>query len=95
MSRGGGFFEGFFCGTVAGVVLGLLYAPQSGEETRRKLREANMSQTNDAVQVTREKTEDLIQNTKDAIEKGFDRLSRMLDKQKDDAYPPHNEVSLN
>lgn len=36
---GPGFMSGVFWGTLVGAVLGVLYAPKSGEETRKKLKD--------------------------------------------------------
>jgi gas vesicle protein len=37
--RGTGFFTGLLAGALIGVVVGFLYAPQSGSETRRMVKE--------------------------------------------------------
>lgn len=34
-----GFFTGLIIGVLAGVVIGFLYAPQGGDETRRQVKE--------------------------------------------------------
>ena len=39
MDKAGGFALGLLTGAMIGLAVGLLYAPQSGEETRRMLRE--------------------------------------------------------
>lgn len=73
MSRGY-FVEGVVLGAVTGLVAGLLLAPSSGEETREKLKKFR-GENEDLFQETKERTEELIQKTVDAIERGFSRVS--------------------
>ena len=73
MSRGY-FVEGVFFGAITGLVAGLLLAPSSGEETRDKLKKLR-DDNDELIQETKERTEDLIHKTVDAIEQGFARVS--------------------
>lgn len=80
MSRhdGNSFFEGIIFGGIIGAILGLLYAPQSGEKTRAWLQEVkdeHQDEIDDAV----EKSEKVITTTKAAIEDGFNKVSKMID----------------
>lgn len=43
----GGFMAGFVFGTFVGAVLGLLFAPTSGEEARERIREKSMDLTDE------------------------------------------------
>lgn len=56
----------FFTGFIAGAVLGLLYAPQSGTETRAKVRETSTD--------VRNQTVEFAQQTIGAIKEGVQTL---------------------
>lgn len=73
MSRGH-FVEGVLLGAITGFVAGLLLAPSSGEETRDKLKKLR-DDNDELIKETKERTEDLIHKTVDAIEQGFARVS--------------------
>jgi len=77
MSRSGSFFDGFIFGAIAGAVIGLLYAPSPGEETRKKIKKIH-DDNEDVIDDTKEKIDDLITKTRDSIEKGFDKLGDMI-----------------
>ncbi|NBV83809.1 YtxH domain-containing protein [bacterium] len=79
MSDRNHFLEGVVFGAVVGAVAALLFAPQSGAETRRKLKKFKDSQ-GPLIQNTKEKTEEMISKTMNAIESGFDRIGKMVDK---------------
>jgi gas vesicle protein len=57
-----GFGIGLLTGAVIGGVVALLYAPQSGKETRRLVKD----KTGEVVTAVREKAEDVIDSVKDA-----------------------------
>ena len=82
MSKNSGFFEGFLVGAIVGVVGGLLFAPQTGEETRDQIRvkAQDYKGSEDAVG-----SETMIAKTLEAIDKGFDKLSKMVDERQEGA----------
>lgn len=81
MSNRGGHFETFIFGAVVGGILGLLFAPAPGEETRKKLRQMH-DENEELIENTKVKTESLINKTREAIEEGFDKLTEMIDQKK-------------
>lgn len=77
--RSSRFIEGVLVGATLGAVLGLLLAPQSGAETRRKLR--RLKNSRDAIlKSTKDKTEELINKTMYAIETGFNKIGKVVDR---------------
>ena len=87
MSRKGSFLEAFFIGAIFGLIAGMLFAPSSGEETRKKLKK--IKEDNDSlIKDTKEKTETMIAKTMDAIEQGFDKLTEIIEEKKEDVKKP-------
>lgn len=73
-----GFLEGLFLGVVLGGVLGVLFAPQSGDKSRawlKKLKEDNQDIIDEAVV----NSENLVQTAKQSIEDGFQNISKLID----------------
>ena len=83
MSDRNHFIEGVVLGVAVGGFLGVLFAPQSGSKTRRKLKKLKDNK-GALIQSTKEKTEEMIANTMDAIESGFDRIEKMVEKRQKD-----------
>lgn len=86
MSERGRFFEGFFFGTIAGILVGILYAPDSGENTRKKIKKLKDDNEN-LISQTKECTEKFITKTIDAIEDGFHKVTSYVDKRKSAPNP--------
>ena len=78
MSDKSHFVEGFLFGAVVGVLGGLLFAPTTGEETRKKLKTIQDNH------IPTETTENLVSKTLDAIDQGFEKLSHMVSENKTD-----------
>ena len=75
---GAAFFEGLLLGTVIGGALALLFAPQSGEETRtwlKKIKDDNQDVIDDALI----NGETAVAAAKRKIEDSFKSVSRMVD----------------
>jgi gas vesicle protein len=65
-------FRGFFWGLVVGAVIGLLYAPQRGEETRAQLQ----TRFNEFQNTAQDRVSDLRAKSNDLIEQGRQTLNK-------------------
>lgn len=79
------FLEGILLGAAVGALFGLLFAPQSGAETRKKLKDLK-NKKGPLIAGTKEKTEELISKTMYAIENGFNKIGKMIDKKDGTQY---------
>ncbi len=75
------FFGVLFLGAIIGAIGGLFFAPTTGKELRKKVKDF-IDENQEIIPNSKEKTENLIQKTKKAIEDGFDHLSKMIDDKK-------------
>lgn len=66
----GSSFTAFLLGGFIGMVLGILYAPRKGEETREKLK--------DTINDIKEKSQDTIEKVKDTIEDVKDKAEEIF-----------------
>jgi gas vesicle protein len=99
------FFTGFFIGALVGGAAALLYAPQSGEETRTQIRERSIelrekaeATYGDIVSKIEESTEDLRVRSEElsakldqVIAQGKEELAKIS--QKDEEASPAEEAS--
>ncbi len=77
-NNNGSFLEGLFMGAILGGVLGVLFAPQSGEKSRawlKKLKDDNQDILDNAL----ETSENLVTTSKTAIKEGFDKVANMIE----------------
>jgi gas vesicle protein len=75
------FLEGVVVGAIIGAGAALLFAPQTGEETRtwlKKMKDDNQ----DVLDKAKETSEGMIANTKAAINEGIERLSAAIEEKK-------------
>ena len=73
MDRDG--FGNFLLGLGVGLGIGLLFAPKSGEETRRLLRE----RADDGADFLKQQAAEMRENADGLVEKGRDALNRQRD----------------
>lgn len=91
------FFEGFFLGTIAGVLLGYFFdLEKEGKKLAKKAEEFSASVSNNnnngasgrdsatqaEIKDSQERTENLVAKTLDAIDHGFSKLSQILEEKK-------------
>ncbi len=75
------FTEGLFFGAIIGAVVALIFAPQSGDKTRKylkKLKEDNQ----DLIDETADNAEVVISKTLSAIHTGMDKIQEVLEERK-------------
>ncbi len=86
MSKKGYFLGGIILGGLIGAASGLLLAPTSGEEARKKIKK--MAKINDEfIQDAKEKTEVAVHKTIDAIKHGIDKLGKIVEDKKKSNTP--------
>jgi gas vesicle protein len=79
MARSSSFLEGILVGATIGFIGGILLAPRSGKETREKIKSFKRDNEH-IIENVKESTEQLIAKTLDAIDTGFDKVGRMVDR---------------
>lgn len=81
------FLEGLLLGAVIGGVLGVLFAPQSGERSRAWLK--NLKEDNqDIIDSALDTSENIISSSKQAITEGFDKVAKMIESKLDTKKKP-------
>jgi len=71
------FFEGFLIGAIFGAVIAYLFGDSIKECTEEKIESVK-----DAVKLNNESPEEKVEKTLGAIEKGFDRITKVLEEKK-------------
>jgi len=85
MSNKTSFVEGIVLGAVLGFVGGILLAPQSGKDTRGKIKQFKKDNEY-RLQDVKDRTDKLIAQTLDAIDTGFEKVGNMVDKRNAKRY---------
>lgn len=86
--HGGSFFStllGFLTGAALGAGFALLYAPQSGEKTRKQIREAADKASEDVIENYKKIEKTALKNydnAKHAVDKGVEQIKSMVDDMK-------------
>ncbi|MFC1517103.1 YtxH domain-containing protein [Candidatus Margulisiibacteriota bacterium] len=81
MSNDSRFLDGFILGGIVGAVAALLYAPQTGDQTRAWIKKVK-DENQDLIDNAKESTENMIENTKAAIDEGIEKLSTTIQEKK-------------
>ena len=72
-NSGRGVVIALFAGLAAGVIIGVLFAPKSGKETRNDL----MDKGERLVEMGRESVSDVVEKTKDLAESGKKKIEKL------------------
>jgi gas vesicle protein len=85
----GGFLSGLLIGALAGAAAMLFFAPQTGEETRRKLRDKTVElrdtvgeKYDEVVETARERAQRLSEDVRSRVEDASHRGQELLEEQK-------------
>jgi gas vesicle protein len=74
-SNGGGVVIALFVGLAVGAILGVLFAPKSGKETRNDL----MDKGERLMEMGKESVSDVVEKTKDFVESGKQKIEEIKD----------------
>ncbi len=80
-----GFALGILAGVVGGIAAGILFAPKSGEDSRRELKEAYddlMQKYSPEIAQAKKQALDMIKTSKDKIEETYKKFNENLKAQK-------------
>jgi gas vesicle protein len=84
------FIGGLLLGSLMGSVLALIFAPAPGKETREKIKKT-LDENEILIGCTKDTTENLINKTKEAIECGFEKLTKTIQHKKTKHTPKDEE----
>ena len=73
----------FFTGFMAGAVISLLYAPSSGKETRRKIRDTSIEAKNRTVEFASQASDSARQSAQNLMEQGKESVHTIVDSGKE------------
>lgn len=73
----------FFTGFMAGAVVSLLYAPSSGKETRRKIRDTSIEAKNRTVEFANQASDSARQGVQTIMEQGKESVHTIVDSGKE------------
>lgn len=73
----------FFTGFLAGAVISLLYAPSSGKETRKKIRETSMDAKNRTVELAQQASDSTKEGIQTFVEQGRESVHGIVDSGKE------------
>ncbi len=73
----------FFTGFMAGTVISLLYAPSSGKETRRKIRDTSIEAKNRTVDFASQASDSARQGVQTIMEQGKESVHTIVDSGKE------------
>ena len=76
------FVKGLIIGGVAGLALGILYAPKSGKETRKQITDSTEELLNKArmqYEDARRKITDIVEDKKESVLKTKEKLKKAVD----------------
>ena len=85
-NNGLGMVLAFFTGFMAGAVISLLYAPSSGKETRRKIRDTSIEAKNRTVEFANQASDNARQGVQTIVEQGRESVHNIVDSSKEQIH---------
>ncbi len=82
----------FFTGFLAGTVISLLYAPGSGRETRKKLRETSVDAKNRTAELAHQATDNTKEGIQTLVEQGRESVHNIVDSGKERLHEATQQV---
>ena len=82
----------FFTGFMAGAVISLLYAPSSGKETRRKIRDTSIEAKNRTVELANQASDSARQGVQTVMEQGKESVHTIVDSGKERIHQAGEQV---
>ena len=82
----------FFTGFLAGAVLSLLYAPNSGKETREKIRDTSVDAKNRTVELAQQASESAKENVQNLVEQGKENVQELVTQGKERLHGAGEQV---
>ena len=82
----------FFTGFMAGAVISLLYAPNSGKETRQKIRDTSIDAKNRTVEFAQQTTENARQGVQALVTQGKESVHGIVDSSKERLHDAGEQV---
>ena len=73
----------FFTGFMAGAVISLLYAPSSGKETRKKIRDTSVEAKNRTIEFANQASDSARQGVQTIVEQGKESVHGIVDSSKE------------
>ena len=73
----------FFTGFMAGAVISLLYAPSSGKETRKKIRDTSIEAKNRTIEIANQASDSARQGVQTFVEQGKESVHSIVDSGKE------------
>jgi len=82
----------FFTGFLAGAVISLLYAPSSGRETRKKIRESSIDAKNRTIELAHQATDSTRDGIQTLVEQGKESVHGIVDSGKERLHEATQQV---
>ena len=82
----------FFTGFMAGAVISLLYAPSSGKETRKKIRDTSIDAKNRTVEFASQASDSARQGVQTFVEQGKENVQGIVDSGKEHLQQASEQV---
>ena len=82
----------FFTGFMAGAVISLLYAPNSGKETRQKIRDTSIDAKNRTVEFAQQAASSARQGAQNLVEQGKESVHDIVDTSKERLHEAGEQV---